>query len=73
MEYPFWIGTVGEAISMIGYERNTDRIIGSCYVRFNPRPAGQRSRASLLMINKGPYPPQPRPMAMGRHHDPLRC
>ncbi|KAK4097015.1 glycoside hydrolase family 51 protein [Parathielavia hyrcaniae] len=31
MAYPFWIGTVGEAVSMIGYERNTDRIIGSCY------------------------------------------
>jgi alpha-N-arabinofuranosidase len=29
MEYPFWIGTVGEAISLLGYERNTDRIIGA--------------------------------------------
>ncbi|KAL2019360.1 hypothetical protein VTK56DRAFT_9740 [Thermocarpiscus australiensis] len=31
MPYPFWIGTVGEAISLLGYERNTDRIIGAAY------------------------------------------
>ena len=31
MEYPWWIGTVGEAISMIGYERNADRIPATFY------------------------------------------
>lgn len=29
--FPWWIGSVGEAISLIGYERNGDRIHGSYY------------------------------------------
>jgi alpha-N-arabinofuranosidase len=29
--YPWWIGAVGEAISLIGYERNSDRIPGTFY------------------------------------------
>lgn len=29
--FPWWIGTVGEAVSMIGYERNADRIPGTFY------------------------------------------
>lgn len=29
---PWWIGSVGEAISMIGYERNCDWIKGTFYV-----------------------------------------
>ncbi|KAL2759948.1 glycoside hydrolase family 51 protein [Sodiomyces alcalophilus JCM 7366] len=29
--FPWWIGTVGEAISMIGYERNADRIPATFY------------------------------------------
>lgn len=29
--FPWWIGTVGEAVSMIGYERNADRIPGVFY------------------------------------------
>jgi alpha-N-arabinofuranosidase len=29
--FPWWIGTVGEAISMIGYERNADRVLGTFY------------------------------------------
>ncbi|KAH8650136.1 alpha-L-arabinofuranosidase [Xylariales sp. PMI_506] len=29
--YPWWGGSVGEAISLIGYERNTDRILGALY------------------------------------------
>lgn len=28
---PWWIGAVGEAVSMIGYERNSDRIPGTFY------------------------------------------
>lgn len=32
MPYPFWIGAVGEAVALIGYERNADRIIGAAYV-----------------------------------------
>ncbi|KAK2811992.1 hypothetical protein FQN50_001700 [Emmonsiellopsis sp. PD_5] len=31
MPYPWWIGAVGEAISMIGYERNADRVPGTFY------------------------------------------
>jgi alpha-N-arabinofuranosidase len=31
MPFPWWIGTVGEAVSMIGYERNADRIPGTFY------------------------------------------
>ncbi|KAK1967177.1 alpha-L-arabinofuranosidase [Colletotrichum eremochloae] len=31
MPFPWWIGTVGEAISLIGYERNADRIPGTFY------------------------------------------
>ena len=29
--FPWWIGTVGEAVSMIGYERNCDRVDGTFY------------------------------------------
>ncbi|KAI2465170.1 glycoside hydrolase family 51 protein [Annulohypoxylon bovei var. microspora] len=29
--FPWWIGTVGEAVSLIGYERNADRVIGASY------------------------------------------
>ncbi|KAI8671856.1 Non-reducing end alpha-L-arabinofuranosidase [Fusarium keratoplasticum] len=31
MKFPWWIGTVGEAVSLIGYERNADRIPGTFY------------------------------------------
>lgn len=31
MPYPWWIGAVGEAVSLIGYERNSDRIHGTFY------------------------------------------
>ncbi|KAI0396451.1 alpha-N-arabinofuranosidase A [Xylariaceae sp. FL0594] len=31
MDLPWWIGTVGAAVSLIGYERNADRIIGAVY------------------------------------------
>ncbi|KAK3711850.1 hypothetical protein LTR37_009368 [Vermiconidia calcicola] len=30
-DFPWWIGTVGEAISMIGYERNADRVLGTFF------------------------------------------
>ncbi|KAI1454587.1 glycoside hydrolase family 51 protein [Annulohypoxylon moriforme] len=29
--FPWWIGAIGEAVSLIGYERNADRIIGASY------------------------------------------
>ncbi|KAI0377580.1 glycoside hydrolase family 51 protein [Hypomontagnella monticulosa] len=29
--FPWWGGAVGEAVSLIGYERNQDRIIGAAY------------------------------------------
>ncbi|KKA29147.1 hypothetical protein TD95_003533 [Thielaviopsis punctulata] len=31
VERPFWIGSVGEAVAMIGYERNADRVKGTFY------------------------------------------
>ncbi|KAI1874462.1 hypothetical protein JX265_004670 [Neoarthrinium moseri] len=31
VEYPWWGGAVGEAASLIGYERNSDRILGALY------------------------------------------
>lgn len=31
MPFPWWIGTVGEAVSLIGYERNADRVPGTFY------------------------------------------
>jgi alpha-L-arabinofuranosidase len=30
-KYPWWIGAVGEAVSLIGYERNSDRIPATFY------------------------------------------
>lgn len=30
-KFPWWIGSVGEAVSLIGYERNADRIPGTFY------------------------------------------
>ena len=29
--FPWWIGTVGEAVSMIGYERNAERVVGTYF------------------------------------------
>jgi len=31
MPFPWWIGAVGEAVSLIGYERNSDRVPGTFY------------------------------------------
>lgn len=31
MTFPWWIGSVGEAVSLIGYERNADRVPGAMY------------------------------------------
>ena len=31
MPYPWWIGSVGEAVSLIGYERNAARVPGALY------------------------------------------
>ncbi|KAI1341195.1 alpha-L-arabinofuranosidase [Xylariaceae sp. FL0016] len=31
MPFPWWGGAVGEAVSLIGYERNHDRLIGAAY------------------------------------------
>lgn len=30
--WPWWSGAVAEAVGLISYERNQDRIIGSAYV-----------------------------------------
>lgn len=31
--YPWWIGSVAEAVFLLGAERNADKIIGATYVR----------------------------------------
>lgn len=31
VEYPFWIGSVSEAVFLLGAERNSDRVIGVAY------------------------------------------
>lgn len=31
MPFPWWIGAVGESVSLIGYERNADRVPGTFY------------------------------------------
>lgn len=31
--YPWWIGSVAEAVFLLGAERNADKIIGTTYVR----------------------------------------
>lgn len=33
--YPWWQGSVSEAVFMIGAERNADKIIGITYVSFH--------------------------------------
>jgi hypothetical protein len=30
--YPFWLGSVAEAVFLLGAERNADKIIGTTYV-----------------------------------------
>jgi alpha-N-arabinofuranosidase len=34
--YPWWIGSVAEAVFLLGAERNADKIIGTTYVRPSP-------------------------------------
>lgn len=34
--YPWWIGSVAEAVFLLGAERNADKIIGTTYVRAFP-------------------------------------
>jgi len=33
--YPWWIGSVAEAVLLLGAERNADKIIGTTYVSFS--------------------------------------
>lgn len=33
--YPWWIGSVAEAVFLLGAERNADKIIGATYVRLS--------------------------------------
>lgn len=41
--FPWWIGTVGEAIALISYERNADRIPGTFYVSPTPTSLPKKS------------------------------
>lgn len=63
--YPQWIGTVSEAIFLLGIERNTDKMIGASYApllqkqttddfiagsyRIHGRPVAERSFNQLLL------------------------
>jgi alpha-N-arabinofuranosidase len=33
--YPWWLGSVAEAVFLLGAERNADKIIGTTYVSFD--------------------------------------
>jgi len=33
--YPWWIGSVAEAVFLLGAERNADKILGTTYVRLH--------------------------------------
>ena len=64
--WPWWIGSVGEAVGLVSYERNADRIQGIFYVSRGhwSLPA---SHANPL-VNAGPYPSEPGQVPMGHYH-----
>ena len=69
MANPWWLGSVGEAIFLIGAERNADKVIGACYVRLGDRLPGVMFADGETT---GTRSPQPQPLAMG-HDDRAAC
>ncbi|KKK21748.1 alpha-L-arabinofuranosidase A [Aspergillus ochraceoroseus] len=42
--YPFWLGTVAEAVFLLGAQRNADKILGTTYVGLLPRSSRKKKR-----------------------------
>lgn len=60
--FPFWIGTVSEAVFLIGAERNSDVVWGAAYVSI-PGGFGWIMRSKLIIT--GTDIPKPKRVAMG--------
>ncbi|KAJ6186738.1 hypothetical protein N7519_008039 [Penicillium mononematosum] len=52
--YPWWIGTVAEAVFLIGAERNADRVIGSTYAPFMMNLDAYQWSPTMLSFNADP-------------------
>jgi alpha-N-arabinofuranosidase len=52
--YPWWIGTVAEAVFMVGAERNADKIIGATYAPFMMNMDGYQWSPTNLAFNADP-------------------
>lgn len=53
-EYPFWIGSVSEAVFLLGAERNSDRIIGATYAPLLANMNGKQWTPTLLSFDADP-------------------
>lgn len=67
--FPFWIGTVAEAVFLIGAERNADVILGALYVRLWRLSHGLKSILMLL----GAYSSKFKCLAVDSRSDFLHC
>ncbi|RYP78914.1 hypothetical protein DL771_000299 [Monosporascus sp. 5C6A] len=67
MPFPWWGGAVAEAVGLVSYERNQDRIIGTAYVG-----ADYPFIYALILRQErlGPYSTEYEPMAVVSYHDP---
>ncbi|KAJ5131575.1 Glycoside hydrolase superfamily [Penicillium bovifimosum] len=52
--YPWWIGTIGEAVFLLGAERNADKIIGTTYAPFLMNLDSYQWSPTLLSFNSNP-------------------
>ncbi|KAJ5125069.1 uncharacterized protein N7515_008894 [Penicillium bovifimosum] len=52
--YPWWIGTVSEAVFLLGAERNADKIIGTTYAPFLMNLDSYQWSPTLLSFNSNP-------------------
>lgn len=52
--FPVWIGTVAEAVFLIGTERNADKMIGAAYVCSSPPPISS-APIPVFMILAEPF------------------
>ncbi|KAJ5307027.1 hypothetical protein N7508_006042 [Penicillium antarcticum] len=52
--YPWWIGTVAEAVFMLGAERNADKIIGTTYAPFLMNLDAYQWSPTILSFNANP-------------------
>lgn len=54
VEYPFWIGSVAEAVFLLGAERNSDRVIGVAYAPLLSHAEGSQWTPALLSFDADP-------------------